>query len=145
MGAPPNDPVASAPLADYLRRIWRASLTPESLLSEDELLEALPGRPARAWLREHVATFAELAGEPVYRWGDVLTALNPGGGAPATRAVSSWRAVARVLGISEDTLARHRKQHGDTLAEPWFEDPEAVASWWVRMHEPPPLRRTARR
>ena len=49
------------------------------------------------------------------------------------------------LGISEDTLARHRKQHGDTLAEPWFEDPEAVASWWHRMHEPPPLRRTTRR
>jgi len=39
-------------LSSYLRRIWRASLTPEALLTLEEAAEALPGRTevARAWL-----------------------------------------------------------------------------------------------
>jgi hypothetical protein len=46
--------------------------------------------------------------------------------------------------MSEDTIARHRKENGDPTLEPWFRDAAAVQERWVKMHEPPPLRRTGR-
>lgn len=138
-------------LTQYLHRMWRAQLAPTSLLSEAEVLDALPTRPggAREWLLARVSPCGHIGDEPVYRWGDVLehlgdlTPTEPP--KPVLTAIASWRAVARILKVSEDTVARHRKARGDRLAEPWFEDADAVVAWWRALHEPPPLRRTGRR
>ncbi len=64
-------------LRTYLRRMWRASLTPQSLLTLEEAVEALPGLPteARAWLTAAVEPVGEAAGEAIYSWGEVMVAI----------------------------------------------------------------------
>lgn len=64
-------------LRTYLRRMWRAALNSESLLTLDECVEAMPGADskARAWLQQHVKPAGNIAGVTVYRWGDVLSVL----------------------------------------------------------------------
>lgn len=63
-------------LGHYLRRMWRAALTPDSLLAAEEAVEALPapGPEARAWLLANVEPAGEVAGVAVYRWGNVVAA-----------------------------------------------------------------------
>ena len=60
-------------------------------------------------------------------------------------AIRTWRACARVLSMSEDTLQRHRTRFGDqTPTPPWFRDEEAVIAWDAAMRAPapqPPQRR----
>lgn len=43
--------------------------------------------------------------------------------------VTSWRAAARVLHVSEDTIARVRRAAGDTR-RPWWRDAVALVEWW---------------
>ncbi|MBA2319513.1 MAG: hypothetical protein H0V89_00015 [Deltaproteobacteria bacterium] len=138
-------------LSSYMRRIWRASLTPDALLSAEEACEALPGRPEMTapWLECNVLPAGEIAGLVVFRWGTILAAV---AGTPATTTphtvqptpVTTWRGVASALGVSEDTVARHRREHDERTERPWFPTTEAVQEWWRKMHEPRPLRRSAR-
>lgn len=93
-------------LASHLRRMWRAALTAESLLSADEACEAMPcpGPATRDWLVAHVQPFGELVGVPVYRWGHVVAAIAGARGAePVTTWLSTGEAAVR-LGIARSTL-----------------------------------------
>jgi excisionase family DNA binding protein len=67
----------SEPMSLFEQRLWRAQLTPWALLSEAEVLEALPveAPSASAWLATHVQPRARLGGQSLYCWGDVLDAL----------------------------------------------------------------------
>ncbi len=49
--------------------------------------------------------------------------------------VTSWRAAAAVLGISDDTVHRARARAGDT-SRPWWSGPDAVREWWAAMSAP---------
>ena len=51
--------------------------------------------------------------------------------------VRTWRGAAEILGMSEDTLARHRRSHGDRTLRPWWRDHEAVISWYEALIAPP--------
>ncbi|MFA4844935.1 MAG: helix-turn-helix domain-containing protein [Patescibacteria group bacterium] len=64
-------------LSAFQRRMWRAALSPGSLLSAQEAAEALPcpGMDAARWLTATVKPTGEIGGAPVYRWGDVTAAL----------------------------------------------------------------------
>ncbi len=53
------------------------------------------------------------------------------------RPVTSWRGVAEVVGVSEDTVARRRREAGDRTRRPWFSDPSAVREWWAELHAGP--------
>lgn len=52
--------------------------------------------------------------------------------------VRTWRAAARILGISEDTLARHRRFHGDRTVRPWWLTDDEVVAWYRALIAPPP-------
>lgn len=69
----------------YLQRIWRATLTPASLLTLEEAAEVLPGDDpkALAWLKNHVTPQVELAGKQLYSWADILLATKQQQGTPA--------------------------------------------------------------
>ena len=157
----------SGALTTHLRRMWRVALTTESLLSEDEAVEALPGRPeaTRPWLRDQVAPAGAIGSDPVFRWGDVLTALKSPAAEPA---LASCDEVAQRLGVSRRTLdamvARapatlpgapvavgsggRRKHLRWRLAhvEAWLQAYQAWESEQVRSCQPSaPRRRSARR
>ena len=55
--------------------------------------------------------------------GDVVEAIRAGGG--VRMPLTTWRAVAQAIGVSEDMLARKRAAAGDA-SQPWFEDGEAA-------------------
>jgi hypothetical protein len=62
--------------------------------------------------------------------------------------VKTWRAAAQILDIDEDTLGRKRKRLGDKTRVPWWENEEAVISWWKALIAPlpdPPAPKPARR
>lgn len=63
--------------ADYLKRMWRASLSASAVLTMKEAVEALPCDPAvaEAWLRRCVAPTGHVAGVSVYQWAEVLRAI----------------------------------------------------------------------
>lgn len=96
----------SAALHKYLRRMWRAQLSADALLTLSEAAEAMPGSPrlAREWLPEHVAPAAEILGQPLYRWGDVQDALRAGCAVPGDPAWLSTGEAAARLGVSRSTL-----------------------------------------
>lgn len=54
-----------------------------------------------------------------------------------TGPINSWRGVATVIGVSEDTVGRHRKEHRD-VTPCHFLDEDEVRDWWRAMHAPPP-------
>jgi hypothetical protein len=56
---------------------------------------------------------------------------------PESRPFTTWRAIARVVGVSHDTLLRRRKAVGDTTP-PRFPNREAVRAWWEALHSPAP-------
>lgn len=47
--------------------------------------------------------------------------------------ITTWTAVARVLGVSVDTLARRRTSC--TGRRPWFADEDEVRAWWRALLE----------
>ena len=133
----------------YQQRMWRASLSRDSLLTLDEVVEALPGPTSvvEAWTRDNVEPAGHIGEVRLYRWGDVVDTL-AGGAEPPDRGrakpITTWKGVAEVLGISDETVSRHRRDHQDRTTQPWFPDAAAVQDWWAKMHAPPPLRRTSR-
>ena len=58
------------------RRQWRASITEAALVTAEDAAELLPGRATtvRRWL-ERVPRYRLPNGQEVYRWGDILQAL----------------------------------------------------------------------
>lgn len=67
----------SEPGAALLHRMWRATLQPSSLLTLEETVDALPcsADDAERWLRGSVEACGTIGGINVYRWGEVLEAL----------------------------------------------------------------------
>lgn len=60
------------------------------------------------------------------------------------RPLTSWRAIARALGVSEATLHRRRRDTGDR-APAWFRDADAAAAWWLDLHREPDAAPTSRK
>lgn len=128
--------------AHHLRRMWRAALTADSLLSADEAVEALPcpGPEARRWLVENVDAAGVVGGVGLYRWGQITAAVERGRASPSRERaldqpapdgspIAHWRDAARVLGISEDTLARRRKGKDPDRAC-YFDNAAELRAWW---------------
>jgi hypothetical protein len=63
----------------YLKRIWRAALAADALLSLEEVVEALPVpiEVASDWVRS-IDPVGSLGPIPLYRWGDVLDGIRAG-------------------------------------------------------------------
>ncbi|HOI36708.1 MAG TPA: hypothetical protein PLF11_04955 [Bacillota bacterium] len=61
-------------LAKVLRR---TTLSPDAVLTVDEVIEAVGGRApvVRTWLRDSVVPLRHPSGRIVFRWGDVLNAM----------------------------------------------------------------------
>lgn len=53
--------------------------------------------------------------------------------------VATFRAAAAVLGMSEDTLKRHRNKYGDQTKEPRWKDEAEVWAWYRAMTAPRPV------
>lgn len=125
----------------HLHRIWRATLTRAALLTRDEVIAALPGDPTDvgAWLDAHVAATGRVAGTAVFRWGDVLDVVG-GGPADADQPITSWKAAAAALGVSEDTLSRRRRER-DPAARPYFDNADDLRAWWKALIAPAPAHR----
>lgn len=51
--------------------------------------------------------------------------------------VTNWRAVARVLGLSYDTVWRRRREHG-SQRKPHFQNAGEVWEWWRKLEPPEP-------
>ncbi|MEQ1503786.1 MAG: hypothetical protein ABMB14_16215, partial [Myxococcota bacterium] len=175
--APPSQPtdheqllvvekqVASV-LEQYLRRIWRASLTPDSLLTIDEASEALPGiDDAAARIERHVAPAVEVPGRAMYRWVDVVAALDrtrstfPHSEEPA---IQGYEAAAALLNTSATTLRRmvrteglppelhpRNKSAGARNRRPWWTSAAECRTWYERFTtwlavRPPTRKRNSR-
>lgn len=61
-------------LAKVLRR---TTLSPDAVLTTDEVIEAVGGRApiVRTWLKDSVVPLRHPTGRVVFRWGDVLDAM----------------------------------------------------------------------
>lgn len=130
-------------MTSYLRRMWRAALTPESLLSLEEVAEALPGRPddTTPWVHECVQIAGVVAGADVYRWGDVLRAVDVcrSDAVVQSKPITRWKEVAAILGVSEDTVARRRAEK-DGKRPCFFLGAAEVQAWWRGLLEPVPVK-----
>jgi hypothetical protein len=51
--------------------------------------------------------------------------------------ITSWRGAATVLGLSEDTVARHRRRLRCTRTLAWWRSDDDVVRWWLALHEKP--------
>lgn len=89
-------------LTSFQRRLWRASLSADSLLTRHEVCLALPGRPLdnRAWV-DTLPPFGLVGDRPVYRWCDIIISLKTKTSDPAW--ISTDEA-ATLLGVSRSTL-----------------------------------------
>jgi hypothetical protein len=58
--------------------------------------------------------------------------------------ITTWKAAARALGISEDTLCERRKAAGDR-SRPWWPSPEALREWFRELQERPAAGKKQRR
>ncbi len=73
MGYEPSENVG-AKLAKILRR---TTLSPDAVLTVDEVIETVGGRApvVRAWLKGAVVPLKHPTGRVIFRWGDVLDAM----------------------------------------------------------------------
>jgi hypothetical protein len=51
--------------------------------------------------------------------------------------VRTWRRAAEILGMDENTLKRHRDEHGCKMRRPFWRSEEAVLEWYETMIAPP--------
>lgn len=81
-----------------------------------------------------------IAGRALVIPADLVEAVRGSSGGPYT----SWRSVAAVVGVSEDTVGRHRRRYQD--ATPChFIDEDEIRVWWRAMHTPKPKKAAPRR
>ena len=69
-----------------------------------------------------------------------METLTAGATTPVSRPITSWRAAADVLGVSEDTLKRHRKAAGLPMRaakRPWFASADEVIAWYRTLRPAP--------
>lgn len=52
---------------------------------------------------------------------------------PQSSPITTWRAVAEALGVSEQTVHRRRRGAGDTTKKPHFDDIAGARRWWGRI------------
>lgn len=121
--------------------IARVTLGTAAVLSVEEAAAWLPMDAASAerWLRSTGIVRLMRAGDhevEVVVWGDVVEAIrsDPAEGGPLT----TWRAIALAIGVSEDTVARRRTDAGDRAA-PYFVDRDAARTWYQGLVAPRPV------
>ncbi|MFT5685108.1 MAG: hypothetical protein ACI8RZ_006055 [Myxococcota bacterium] len=113
-----------AVLRSYLRRMWRAALTPDAVLTFEEAVEAMPSPNPRTrqWLLEQVEPAGELAGEVVYRWGDVLAAMTQ----PTTEVASPLAEVEDARWLTTEQAALRLNIARSTLDEMVAQAPKTM-------------------
>ncbi|MEQ1569577.1 MAG: hypothetical protein ABMA64_28325 [Myxococcota bacterium] len=74
-------------------------------------------------------------------WGDVVEAIRAS--VNDRMPLTTWRAVAAAVGVSEDTIARKRSAAKDE-SQPWFEDAEAARDWYAALLQPKESKRARR-
>lgn len=121
--------------------LLRATLAqaPDTLLRTEEAVRALPmdEEDARNWLARQ--STIGMAG--VYRWGDLQAALvGQSDQQVKDRAVHTWKEAARLLGVSEDTLARRRKKF-DPEAQAYFASTHELKTWYGSLRPKSPKSR----
>lgn len=135
-------------MTEFERRTWRAALHAGSLLTFDELLEAL-GVSAAA-IRERVTPAQTLGDVAWYVWGDVLRvlgiALPTGGSSPELRPWLDLDDVAELLGVNVRTVTRRMQvtpaaarawvNHGSEKRPKYRFRPDAVQQWWEKSQWP---------
>jgi len=138
---------------EFLLRIWRSSLTPDSLLSAEEAAQALPGAnpDAIGWVAAQVRPVGSTA---VYRWADVVAAM-AGEGAPERTTpsgpvpdapVEGYQDAASLLNTSATKLRRMvrteglpaelhppNKSAGARNRRPWWTSAAECRTWYERL------------
>lgn len=125
----------------------RSELGAAAVLAVGEAAAWLPmaHADAEAWLRAVGVVRRIGLGRSqveVVVWGDVVEAIRAGG--EVRMPLTTWRAVAQAVGVSEDTLARKRAAAGDG-SQPWFEDGEAARRWYFGLLAPKPAAKKRKR
>lgn len=121
-----------------LPSLQRTDLGTNTVLALDEAAAWLPLEQtvAEAWLRRvGVVRLIGLGREQaeVVIWGEVIEAIR--NDVRERLPLTTWRAIAAAVGISEDTLARKRAAAKDHT-QPWFADAEAVREWYAGLLAP---------
>lgn len=116
-----------------------------SLVERITLRVALCNQPSTPLSADDVAAILDLPIDEVHRahlpvaqlapWSTWLEALGITGDGEEGP-ITTWRAVAAVLDLDEDTVKKHRDRHGDKTASPWFDDAQVVREWWRELHAP---------
>lgn len=111
-----------------------------AILSVEEAAAWLPMEPEEAaeWLRSSGIVRSVCVGGreiEVVVWGDVVQAIQSDGEVEGP--LTTWRAIAAVIGVSEDTLSRRRADAADRTA-PYFVDTEAAQRWYRELIAPKP-------
>ena len=123
-------------IADYLRMMSEpagsfssAEGEPSFSMADVVVLPRASVSVVASDLRRIDAAFASLAA-PTPMLGTSI-AIDRDPDAPVT----SWRAAADVLGVSEDTIARRRREHAPD-ARPWWSSADACRAWWAVLGRP---------
>jgi hypothetical protein len=61
---------------------------------------------------------------------------------PVDGPLTTWKRIARALGVSHDTLTKRRQESKDHH-RPWFPDVEAARLWYDGLLQPKPARKRA--
>lgn len=124
------------------RLIAQAALTsaPDTLVSAEEVSLLLGLKPGYAV--EHTPESAKAGRATWSAWRMALGFDEPDEDdsdiiPKSERPLTTWNAVARVVGVSHDTLQRRRRAVGDNTP-PRFPNREAVRVWWEALHSPAP-------
>jgi hypothetical protein len=125
----------------------RVALGTAAVLSVEEAAAWLPMEPeeAASWLRSSGIVRSVWVGGreiEVVVWGDVVAAIQSEGEAEGP--LTTWRAIAQAVGVSEDTLARRRGDAADQTA-PYFVDAQAARAWYQGLLAPKPKEKAPRR
>jgi hypothetical protein len=116
----------------------RVALGTAAVLSVEEAAAWLPMEPeeAASWLHSSGIVRSVWVGRreiEVVVWGDVVAAIQSEGAAEGP--LTTWRAIAQAIGVSEDTLARRRSDAADRAA-PYFVDAQAARDWYQGLLAP---------
>lgn len=118
--------------------LHKMALGGDAVLSLDEAAAwlPLPVEQGREWLRRAGVVRVLRLGDgdvEVVIWGDVVEKVRAIGA--ESFPITTWRGAARVLGVSEDTLARKRAAAGDDTP-PYFADEASARAWYTALVAP---------